>query len=95
MTLQGILMKKRLVMWMFCLAWCKGTAFSYWQWKSWIISSLSEHSCIYIEIGNGRQEYIVYPECVANHYTYADSVNANIRVQMYPIAALQDVWKTA
>jgi len=35
---------------------------------------------------------IVYPECISNHYTYHDSVNANNRDQMYPIA-LEEVWK--
>ncbi len=36
---------------------------------------------------------IVYPECVSNHYTYRDSVDANNRDRMYPIA-LEEVWKT-
>ena len=35
----------------------------------------------------------MYPEVIFNHYQFCDSVDANNKDRMYPIA-LEEVWKT-
>jgi len=52
-----------------------------------------EHICAYMVNGTTRCKFIIYPECITNHYMYRDSVDANNRDQMYLIA-LEEVWKT-
>jgi len=43
--------------------------------------------------GGKRQKTFSYPEVIFNHYQYRNSVDANNRDRMYPIA-LEEVWKT-
>jgi len=43
--------------------------------------------------GQKRQKTFAYPEVIYNHFQYRDSVDANNKDRMYPIA-LEEVWKT-
>jgi len=52
-----------------------------------------DRSRSYIENGNKQQKTIHYLECITNHFKYRDSVDANNRDQMYPVA-LEETWKT-
>jgi len=52
-----------------------------------------ENKRVYLVNGDRRAKTFQYPEVIANHFTYRDSVDANNRDRMFPIA-LEETWKT-
>jgi len=52
-----------------------------------------ENKCEYKKDGTMLHATFLYPEVITNHFTFQDSVDANNRDRMFPIA-LKETWKT-